>query len=253
MRSLLLAAVALVLITGCEAGDEQAAQGPAALEGTPWMLVDGLDVDGWEDVAPSASFAGGTLSGSSGCNRYSTSYTLDGDALELGPLVGTKMACAPPADRVEAAYRAALERAATWRVADDELTLLDADGGELLRFRAASPAGAWKATSFLQADAVSSPLAGTEITATFGDEGELTGSAGCNRYRASYTVEQGKLTITQPAATETACVSPAGVMEQEQAYLRALPLAAGYSVQGSTLTLLTEPGTIVATYTRVQG
>ncbi len=39
-------------------------------------------------------------------------------------------------------------------------------------------------------------------------------------------------------------------MEQEQAYLSALPLAVKYRVEGSKLSLLTAQGTYVATYQR---
>ena len=49
------------------------------------------------------------------------------------------------------------------------------------------------------------------------------------------------------SATELACEIPAGVMEQEQAFLAALPRTARYTLEGRSLTLLTEAGTIVAT------
>ena len=39
----------------------------------------------------------GTLSGSSGCNRYSGSYQVDGDQLQIGALASTMMACLDPA------------------------------------------------------------------------------------------------------------------------------------------------------------
>ena len=126
--------------------------------------------------------------------------------------------------------------------------LEDGEGKELLRFRAASPVGDWVATMFLQRDAVSSPLPGTEVTATFAADGTLTGSAGCNTYRATYTAERGTIEISQPVATRKACAEPDGVMEQEQAYLSALPSAAQYTVEGSTLSLLTAEGTYVAVY-----
>ena len=248
MRSLVAATLVLVLLAGCGDGDEQAAQGPPALERTPWILSAGIDVDGWEDVAPSATFKGGTLSGSSGCNRYTTSYTVDGETLKLGTVAGTRMACEPPGSEVESAFTAALERVARFSATDDELVLLDGGGQEVLRFRAASPVGDWKVTSFLQRDAVTGPLDGTEITATF-EEGLLSGTTGCNRYTASYTLHQGGIQIGAPVATRTRCVKP-GLMEQEQLYLAALPTAAGFSVEGSSLTLLTAAGTIVATYER---
>lgn len=247
MRALLLSAVVLLLAAGCGEGEEQAAQGPSALEAQPWVLHAGLDVPGWEEVAPSAIFADGRLAGSTGCNRYSTSYAVDGDALELEQLVSTKIACIEPAGAVEQAFLAAMERVSHWRVTGEELVLRDGDE-EVLRFLPANPLGTWKATSFLHPGAVKSPLAGTEITAVFAMDGALSGSAGCNRYTATWTASP--MTITEVAATEMACSQPEGVMEQERAYLDALPKAASYSVEGSTLTLLTKEGTIVATYTR---
>jgi heat shock protein HslJ len=88
------------------------------------------------------------------------------------------------------------------------------------------------------------------VTATFGAGGALTGSAGCNTYRATYTAGNGTIEISEPVATRKACADPDGVMEQEQAYLSALPSAAHYTVEGSTLSLLTAEGTYVAIYQR---
>lgn len=124
--------LALALTAACGGGADEAA--PGSLEGVPWVLRAGVEVDGWEAVAPTATFADGTVAGSSGCNRYTASYTVDGDALTLGPIASTRMACQPPADAVEHAYFAALEQVAGWRLDGDELALLDADGDELLRY-----------------------------------------------------------------------------------------------------------------------
>jgi heat shock protein HslJ len=52
------------------------------------------------------------------------------------------------------------------------------------------------------------------------------------------------------AATRMACVKPDGVMEQEQAYLAALPRAVSYRVDSSSLSLLTAEHTYVAIYQR---
>ncbi|MDA0181252.1 META domain-containing protein [Solirubrobacter phytolaccae] len=233
MRRLLLA---VLVLAGC--GGE-AAQGPPALEGTPWVVASG---------EASASFTDGTLSGSDGCNRYTTSYTIDGDTLRLGAIVTTKMACEPARMERADAFRAALERASRWRVEDEELTLLDDAGDEQLRLRGASPLGSWTLTSFLQGDAVTGPVDGAELTANFVD-GTVSGSTGCNTYKAPYTLRGKALTIASPQATEIACSRPE-LTEQEALYLKALPLTASYTVAGSTLTLLTKAGTIVATYAR---
>src|SRR5512147_3258249 len=46
-----------------------------------------------------------------------------------------------------------------------------------------------------------------EATATFAN-GSVSGSGGCNRYTASYTVDDGKLTIGLAASTMMACSEP---------------------------------------------
>jgi heat shock protein HslJ len=84
----------------------------------------------------------------------------------------------------------------------------------------------------------------------FGADGTLAGTAGCNTYRATYDTDGAAITIGEPAATKKACTTPEGVMEQELAYLSALPLAASYTVEGDRLSLLTTEGTYVAIYER---
>lgn len=241
---LLTALLALAVLAGCGDDEERPAQA-ASLEGRPWMLTGGIDVPGWQQATPSATFADGKMAGSSGCNRYSAPAKFDGTSLTLGAAVTTKMACGSPGGDVETAFHSALQRVAHWRMAGRDLVLLDADERELLRFRAASPVGSWEVTSFLQADAVSTLIPDSKITAVFEDGGKLTGSAGCNQYSATFTLAP--FAIEAPSATELACESPPGVMEQEQAFLAALPKAASYTVDGTSLTLLTREGTIVAT------
>jgi heat shock protein HslJ len=244
----LAALVVLGAATAC-GEDEASPADPSALEGTPWVLASGVDVEGWEDVAPSATFAEGMVSGSTGCNRFRGSYSIAGDTLELREVAMTAMACPPPADVVEREYGAALESVRAWRVEEDELVLLDGDGAELLRFRAATPVGSWQATAVLRDDAVASLIAGTELTASFAEDGSLSGSAGCNTYRTSYTTRKGRIEIDPPAATKKACAEPEGIMEQENAFLAVLPTASRFEVAGPSLELLTAEGTIVATFT----
>jgi heat shock protein HslJ len=242
---------ALGLAAGC-GGDEDSVVDAASFVGIPWVLSAGLDVDGWESAAPSATFTDSAVAGSTGCNRFSAPYTVDGDSLEIGMIAATLMACPPPADAVERAYVDALERVTGWRVDDAELVLLDEEGAELLRYTTATPAGEWTATAILTGTALASPLSGTEITATFTEDGMLTGSAGCNRYSASYTTDAGAIEITPLAGTKKACADPDGVMEQEAAYLASLPTAVSYRVDGGSLSLLSADGTTVTSFTRAK-
>ena len=245
----LAALLVLVAAGGCGGGDEPTSD-PSSVEGVPWVLVSGVDVDGWEASAPSISFGeDGTASGSSGCNQWGGSYTFDGDTLELGEIAMTSMGCPPPADEVERAYMDALEQASRWRLEDEELVLLDGDNAELLRYQAASPVGDWQAIGLLQGDAFTSLLAGTEITASFDEGGALSGSAGCNTYNSTYTTDGGTIEIAEPSSTRMACPEPEGVMDQEAAYLAALPTVVGFRVERGVLELLNAEGSAVVSYT----
>ncbi len=253
MRSVVVPLVALVLVafvSGC-GGDEEGGSDAGTFEGQPWVLTAGIDVP--QDVAvvwPSATFEDGTVSGSTGCNQYSGPYSVDGDSLELGQLAQTQMACAPPADRIEQSYVAALGRVAGWRLDGEGLVLSDADDAELLRYAPATPVGEWEVTGLLRDDASVSPLAGTVLTARFAEDGSLSGSSGCNTYTTSFTVEKGSIEIEPPAGTKKACAEPDGVMEQEAAYLAALPTAVSFRLAGSVLELIDAGGKRLVTYTR---
>jgi heat shock protein HslJ len=240
--------VTLGLAAGC-GGDDGGGAEPASFVGVPWVVTSGIDV-GAGAAAPSAMFTDETVGGSTGCNRFTGPYTVDGDAMKIGMLASTRMACPPPADGIERAYLAALGRVAGWRLDGSELVLVDDERAELLRYGEATPAGDWELTAFLSGDALSSPLPGTEISASFGDDGTLTGSSGCNTYRTAFTTDRGSIEIEPPASTEMACASPDGVMEQEAAYLAVLPTAVRYRVDGGSLALLSADGTYVASYTR---
>lgn len=80
----------------------------------------------------------GTLGGSDGCNRYMSGYVLDKQTLRIGPIATTRMACRHTDGRAEqaAAYAAALERVASFRVAGRSLTLLDSDGSTVASYLA---------------------------------------------------------------------------------------------------------------------
>jgi len=240
--------LALGLASGCGGDDGDGGSG-GSFVGVPWVLGSGVDVAGSASV-PSATFTDDTVGGSTGCNRFTASYTVDGDAMEFGTIATTRMACPPPADAVERAYLAALGRVTAWHLDGSQLVLADGDHNELLRYDEASPVGDWEVTAFLSGDAVSSPLAGTTITASFADDGTLTGSSGCNTYRTDFTLGRGSIQIEPPASTQMACAEPEGVMDQEAAYLAALPTAVGYRVDGGSLALVSADGTYVASYMR---
>lgn len=154
----------------------------------------------------------------------------------------------------EGAVLTNLGRVTTYALEEGQLRLLDAAGQTLLVFaqqKSASLTGVtWQATNYNNGkQAVVNVLADTQITALFGEDGSLAGSAGCNNYRATYTVQGNQITISAGAMTRKLCNSPAGVMEQETAYGQALTTAATYTIQGNILELRTADGALVARYT----
>jgi heat shock protein HslJ len=96
--------------------------------------------------------------------------------------------------------------------------------------------------------AVESVAAGTTITASFGTDGQLSGSGGCNQYSATFTSADGTIVIGPIAGTRMAC-DPI-VSDQETAYFAALDAAATYKVQGSTLELRDDSGALQVTYAK---
>ena len=75
---------------------------------------------------------------------------------------------------------------------------------------------------------------GTDVTAMFDREGNMSGSAGCNRYTATYQVRDYSINISGMSSTKMFCQGP-GVMEQEKAFLADLPRISSFRISESAL------------------
>ncbi len=257
LRMLILWA-APVLVWACTMDRAALTMDKSALEGAFWRLTSVAHTDGQLHAVPNsveatATFANGAVSGSGGCNRYTASYTVNNGKLTLGSAAATMMACPEPQAVVEQSLMAALAATRAYTIADGQLLWLDAGGQKIATFKAQQPTAlqgvTWRATVYNNGrDAVVSLLDGSEITAVFGADGTLSGSAGCNHYRAAYVTEGSSITIQAPAATRKACPEPDGMMDQESAYLKALTTAATYAIQGQQLELRTADDALVALF-----
>ena len=100
----------------------------------------------------------------------------------------------------------------------------------------------WQLTAYVGADgnAVQVPKTST-ASATF-NTGTVAGSAGCNDFHGTYTIDGDKLTIGPLATTMKAC-GPAETLV-ETAYLAALGKVATYTVSGTTLELKSADGKV---------
>ncbi len=77
----------------------------------------------------------GTVSGSAGCNRYSTHYTTQDLAITISPPVTTEMYCENPiVMQQETAYLNVLSKAVEIRVSESNLNLYDKTGKPVLVF-----------------------------------------------------------------------------------------------------------------------
>jgi heat shock protein HslJ len=229
-----------------------------ALEGALWRLVSVAHTDGQLHAVPNsvettATFANGSVSGSGGCNRYTASYTVGDGKLTIGKAASTMMACPKPQTAIEQPFMAALAATMAYKIEDGQLSLLDAGGQKIATFKVWQPVAlkgvTWRATLYNNGrGAAVSLIDGSKITAIFGTDGVLSGSAGCNHYRAAYVTEGSSITIQAPAATRRTCSRPDGVMRQESEYLNALTTAATYAIQGRQLELRTTGDALVALF-----
>lgn len=214
------------------------------LAGTSWVLS---SLDGnlpAPDTTVTLQFgADGTASGTDGCNQYSTTFTQDGANLTINqPMASTMMACPEPIMNQAAAYTAALATVTGFTASERQLVLFART--DIVATFVAQASGladtAWDVISYNNGrEAVVSLILGTEISANFGADGELTGNAGCNEYFTSYATSGNTIEIGQIGSTFRLCPEPEGVMQQEQEYLMALQSAATYSFQGDLLEMRT--------------
>jgi heat shock protein HslJ len=85
------------------------------------------------------------------------------------------------------------------------------------------------------------------MTAVFGEDGQITGSGGCNNYTATYTVDGSTITIEAPASTRMAC--PENVNQQESEYFYLLEGTGSYEIRGEKLTIKDSSGQTTIEYT----
>ena len=227
----------------------------APIHNTGWILESLNGQPALTDTQITLNFENGTLSGSDGCNQYGGPYTADGEKITVSQEIATTlMACAEPIMQQSSAYFSALAQAATYTMAGQQLTLLDANGLILAIFNQQNrdlSGTSWTVTGYNTGQqAVVSVSIGSELSADFGADGRISGLAGCNSYTAVYGITGSAIQIGPAATTRKMCAEPVGVMEQEASFLAALGTAATYGMDGDQLDLRTADGALAVTFTR---
>lgn len=232
----------------------------ADLAGTSWDLTAYADADGAEATAEtspaiaSLTFGSdGSWAGSTGCNRIAGSYTQDGTALTMVPGPMTLMACDGAVAQQEAAIVANLPLVSSFTMGDS-LVLASADGAALLTYApglVALAGTSWTATGINNGKEAVVSMAGVEkATMVFGEDGQASGSGGCNTFSGTFTTtDPDGLSFGPLAATEMACAD-GSAMQIEQEYFAALANVATYQLEADRLTLRDAAGATQVTYRR---
>lgn len=111
------------------------ATAPASVEG-PWIVTNVNNGNQGVEPVPDGISAtvsfhpDGTVEGFGGCNGFGGGYSIDGETIAIGPLMGTMMACDEVTNTFEAQLMAALQNATTWSVTNGVLDLRDDSGAQ---------------------------------------------------------------------------------------------------------------------------
>jgi heat shock protein HslJ len=183
----------------------------------------------------------GKLSGSTGCNRLTGTFTLGSkDAIKFGPAATTRMACLDNGvAEVENAFIAALNEAESWSIDSEQLTLYNA-GIAIAKFAARQPAtkeqlqlnGTWELTYISGPKIAFEGLFPNKKPTIIFDfpEPQAHGNGGCNGYSAKVTVDGNKISFGDALSTMMACEG-----NGEPLYFKTLKTVTGYSIEGNTL------------------
>jgi len=159
----------------------------------------------------------------------------------------------PPIMAQESAFLDVLVSATTYTIEGNEMKLKDDSGVVIAKLSALEPlsfeGSSWLVIGYNNGkQALVSVIIGTEITAHFGEDGTLSGSADCNNYNATYEVQEDNISIGPAAATRMFCPEPKGIMEQEVQYLAGLETASTYLIEVDKMEMRTAEGALAATF-----
>ena len=227
------------------------------LEGVTWDVDSAsLDVSAAGDVVPTLHLEDGTVTGFSGCNTFHGTYTTDGTSLTFAMLATTMMACEAPASTVESELLHRLEETTSFTIGVSGLELLDASGKTVVHANVSNSSlvGDWAITGYLNAEAngFMSVLEGDAApTASFAEDGTVSGNAGCNTYNGPWTQSDDRTDISVgPLATTRMACADQDANDQETSLLQALEASVSADVTTHAATFYNDDGWRTVTLTR---
>ena len=186
--------------------------------------------------------ADGQVSGSAGCNNFSSTYKVDPDGTLTitTPFAVTMMFCSSGMDQ-EAAYLGALETAKSLGLNTEGRLELSYDSGQPYDEQLVYAPGEaslvgpqWMLVGYGDPDEPTPVERGSIITTIFSEDGNISGSGGCNYFAGSYEVEGDQISIGPVATTASFCE---GSSDLESDFLAALEAADTFSIFGQRLTI----------------
>ncbi len=220
-----------------------------SLADSSWLLIS-IQKDG-QIIAPAATvyatliFGTDSVGGHAGCNTYGGNYTLSNGQLVMSQLFSTMMFCENNnAMDVETALMQALNAVTGYQIEGDSLTL-SIEGGQATFARLLPLSGSpfenteWELLAFVTNTQADGPVNNTQLTVRF-ENGQLAGSAGCNNYFGSYSVDGSMITVSPLGSTKMACEE--SVNAQEMRFMSAMQTARTILLIGERLTIVTDEG-----------
>ncbi|WP_228044466.1 META domain-containing protein [Streptomyces ferrugineus] len=239
-----LAALTLLpLAAACgseDAGSDTVGAAPsAAVTGVHWA-VDDVTVDGKKSAAPTSTYLriadGGKARGNLGCNNFSADAAFADSRVTFDRMQSTEMACeGVPTGFEQTLARTLTDGELTTEVDGDKLTLTTADGDRVaLSKQDAAPLKGTKWT-------ITSPDADGKAHLTFDEKtGQVSGSLGCNKVKATATFRDGSITLGTASTTRMMCDT--SLMKTEKTLLGLFDGTVKYELDHRNLTLTSENG-----------
>jgi heat shock protein HslJ len=239
-RSLLSVGLLALLVPAAAFAQSPSPTAGAAtpIEGIDWFLVDtvtgGVTTPVVEGSRPWIHLEAGALTGDTGCNPISASYTLSGSSISITGMGPVTRLCVQALDPQQTAILTGLTAAAAIEVGPGTLALLSADGSGRLDYAAGTTL---EGPTWVLLTPGDQPVPDQSPTLTF-QGGMLSGQGPCNQYSASYTLDGSTLTVGPITSTRMACPD----LDLETTYLAALQSVAGWQVDPSGDLVLMDAG-----------
>lgn len=138
MKTKFLTAICTIILVGLQSCScKKGAEAVAELSGSAWELEqlfgESIDPSQFAKI-PALNFdkSESRVSGNSGCNSMSGSYTIKEDKITFGPMAQTKMACQGVG---EGKFMTLFNSVQSFKLKGDKLNLYDGNGTKVLCFK----------------------------------------------------------------------------------------------------------------------